>query len=93
VSLLSQTACSVSVATGYARPMGGLVQKELKMFEIEEFESWHPRAVKLFRKKKNFIVIAEDEPYFMKAYAMIRESEIANGRWSEGDEQAYQSAQ
>lgn len=59
------------------------------MSEIEEFQKFHPRAVKLLRKKKNFLVIAVDEPYFLAIYALIRAFEIAKGTWSTGDEVLY----
>ena len=55
--------------------------------EIKEFEKFHPRAVKLLRKQKPFIVIAIDEPYFMKAYDMIRLNEMGKGTWTDEDEQ------
>ena len=63
------------------------------MSEIEEFEKFHPRAVKLLRKKKQFIVIAEDEPYYLQAYALVRSEEKRIGRWTSEDERAYQAAQ
>ena len=63
------------------------------MSEIAEFEAFHPRAVKLLRKRKDFIVIASDEPYFIKAYSLIRNSEILKGTWTEEDERIYQAAQ
>jgi hypothetical protein len=49
----------------------------------------HPRAVKLMRKRKPFIVIAVDEPYFKRAYDMIREHEQAKDQWDECDEERY----
>lgn len=58
---------------------------------IDDSFAFHPRAMKLIRKRKNFIVIAEDEPYFMVAYTMIRANEKENGRWTMEDEEAYQS--
>ena len=63
------------------------------MSEIASFEAFHPRAVKLLRKQKNFIVIAEDEPYFAEAYSLIRKNEMSKGTWTEEDERIYQSAQ
>jgi hypothetical protein len=60
--------------------------------ETQEWEKFHPRAVKLLRKRKNFLVIAEDEPYFIEAYKLIREHEKEIGRWTERDEDIYQSA-
>lgn len=59
---------------------------------IEDLERFHPRAMKLMRKKKNFIVIAQDEPYFGDAYRMIRDNEIAVGRWNNDDEDAFNAA-
>ena len=63
------------------------------MSEIADFEAFHPRAVKLLRKQKNFIAIAEDKPYFMEAYRMIRSHEIMKRTWTEEDERIFQSAQ
>jgi len=63
------------------------------MSEIADFEAFHPRAVRLMRKRKNFVVVAEDEPYFMQVYRLIRKNERANGTWSDEDERIYQSAQ
>lgn len=62
------------------------------MSEIQEFEKFHPRAIKLFRKKKNFLVISEDEQYYTLTYAMIRAHEFAFGTWTEEDEKAYKQA-
>ena len=66
-------------------------QKRIKELEkqLEEAEQFHPRAMKLLRKKKNFIVVAEDEPYFIQAYNMIRDHEIQKGTWSDEDERIY----
>jgi hypothetical protein len=63
------------------------------MNEITEFERFHPRAVKLLRKRKPFIVVACDEPYFMGTYSLIRSHEMAKGSWSEVDERIYRDAQ
>ena len=67
--------------------------KELLDFLLDEsgLESFHPRAMKLMRKKKKFIVIADDEPYFLKAYQMIRNNEQREGTWTEEDERIFQS--
>jgi hypothetical protein len=64
--------------------------KSGELSEMTEFEKFHPRAVKLLRKRKGFIVIAEDEPYYMTAYNMIRNDQQAKGEWIEIDEQNYQ---
>ena len=63
------------------------------MSEIADFEAFHPRAVKLMRKRKNFLVVAEDESYFTQVYRLIRKNEMAKGTWSEEDERIFQSAQ
>lgn len=57
-----------------------------------EAEEFHPRAMKLIRKKKNFIVIAEDEPYFAEAYNLIRRHEMSKGTWTEEDERIFHAA-
>lgn len=51
------------------------------------------RAGKLLRKGKNFLVVACDEPYYMRVYHMIRNREIEIGRWTEEDEQEFAKAQ
>jgi hypothetical protein len=58
---------------------------------IADLENFHPRAMKLMRKKKNFIVIACDEPYFEMAYHQIKLEELLKGTWTEEDERIYQS--
>jgi hypothetical protein len=60
--------------------------------EIRKFKQFHPRAVKLMRKRKNFIVISEDEPYFRSCYNLIRTNECLKGTWTFEDEQAYRIA-
>jgi len=60
--------------------------------EIKSFDSFHPRAMKLMRKRKNFLVIAEDEPYFLDVYREIRKHEQKSGRWTEEDEIYYLKA-
>lgn len=52
-------------------------------------EEFHPRAMKLIRKRKNFIVIAEDEPYYFSVYSLIRKNEKEKGTWTEADENIY----
>jgi hypothetical protein len=56
--------------------------------QIESID-FHPRAMKLIGKKKPFIVIANDEPYFETAYNLIRDREKLVGRWTDKDEQEY----
>jgi len=51
------------------------------------------RAGKLLKKGKPFVVVACDEEYYMRVYAMIREDEQRKGRWTEEDEAAYRVAE
>lgn len=60
--------------------------------EIKSFDNFHPRAMKLMRKRKNFLVVAEDEPYFLDVYREIRKHEQKSGRWTEDDEIYYLKA-
>jgi len=57
--------------------------------ELNEAKAFHPRAMKLIGKKKPFIVIAKDEPYFKDAYAMIRDHERSKGTWTIEDEALF----
>jgi hypothetical protein len=57
----------------------------------DEGLDFHPRAAKLMKKKKPFIVVAHDEPYFIDVYAKIRLHELARTRWTNEDEEAYQA--
>ena len=68
-------------------------KKRDEMNEIKDFEVFHPRAVKLMRKHKFFIVIANDEPYFLRAYRLIREHESPQGTWTTNDEIIYQECE
>lgn len=61
--------------------------------QIRQWREFHPRAVKLLSRHKPFLVVANDEPYYMQVYAMIRDHEKQIGRWSEIDERNYQAAQ
>jgi hypothetical protein len=70
----------------------GLHDARTELEEIRANVLFHPRAWKLMSKKKNFIVIADDEPYFMKAYAWIRVNELSRGTWTTIDEDHYQEA-
>lgn len=58
--------------------------------ELNAAKAFHPRAMKLIGKKKPFIVIANDEPYFIRAYMMIRDHETNKGTWTIGDEALFQ---
>jgi hypothetical protein len=60
--------------------------------ELAQAKEFHPRAMKLISKKKNFVVVAEDEPYYIQVYAMIRQNEHENWKWSIEDEELFQDA-
>lgn len=63
--------------------------------EIERLRAaldFHPRAAKLMNKRKSFIVVADDEPYFHEVYSLIREHEIQKGTWTNEDQQIYEDA-
>jgi hypothetical protein len=69
------------------------MQKALQLQEeLNEIEKFHPRAVKLIRKRRNFLVVSEYEPYFMKAYELIRDHEWKMGTWSDDDQRAFETA-
>ena len=62
--------------------------------EIERLRaSVHPRVWKLVEKGRDFIVIGEHEPYYLQAYALIREHEMSQGTWTERDRICYGAAQ
>ena len=56
----------------------------------KELRELYPRAFKLMDKKKYFILVACDEPYFMEVYSLIRDNEIKKERWDAEDEKVYQ---
>lgn len=58
----------------------------------DDAEKFHPRAMKLIRKKKDFLVVAWDESYFKQVYDLIRNSEMEKGRWTLEDESKYSNA-
>lgn len=62
----------------------------VEKISIADLENFHPRAMKLMRKKKPFIVIAKDEPYFKMAYDQIKLEELLKGTWTKEDEHLYQ---
>jgi hypothetical protein len=57
---------------------------------LAEYEAFHPRAMKLLHKRKNFLVVAEDEPFFFKVCNLIREHEKEIKCWADEDENWYQ---
>ena len=64
-----------------------LTRLEERIFQV------HPRVWKLVDKCCDFLVIGEHEPYYLPAYAMIREQEMQQGTWTEDDRIAYAAAQ
>jgi len=52
----------------------------------------HPRAAKLIRNGKFFLVVAIDEPYFADVYRLIRENENRKGTWTDEDEDRFLNA-
>jgi hypothetical protein len=69
-----------------------LKENEQLQARILAAETFHPRAIKLIKKRKNFVVVAEDEPYFRNVYFLIKVYELSNGTWTDEDEQRYQAA-
>ena len=49
-------------------------------------------AGKLLRKGKFFLCVAEDEPYFLDVFRMIRKREQEIGCWTEEDDKTYHAA-
>ncbi len=56
---------------------------------LHGMREFHPRAFKLLQKRQPFIVIADDESYYLAAYSMIRADRKAKGEWSDLDEAVY----
>lgn len=61
--------------------------KQISIFKIEH--AFHPRAAKLMRKRKPFVVVAIDEPYFRDVYDLIRDHEMLKGTWEIQDQNEY----
>lgn len=57
--------------------------------QLDAFNKFHPRALKLLTKMKEFLVVAHDEPYYWDVYYMIRRSEMGRNTWTEEDEARY----
>ncbi len=78
----------------YWKELAEKLQKERDYFqkELDEAKMLYPRAMKLIGKKKDFLVVACDEPYFRDVYQTIRFNEIRNGRWNSEDEGKYLDA-
>lgn len=65
---------------------------QARIAELESAMAFHRRAAKLMQKRKPFIVIAEDEPYYWQVYGMIRAREMEIDRWTAEDEDLYWQA-
>lgn len=86
---LSQGANLDTVIAANGPSLGQLIREAEQ--DDDAFEKLHPRALKLMRKKKDFIVVADDEPYYLDAYKTIRAQEKQKGTWTEMDEKVFQS--
>jgi hypothetical protein len=64
-------------------------ERDYEQNYVRKMVEFHPRATKLIRKGKPFLVIAIDEPYFKTAYDLIREHEKIKGTWTNEDEMGY----
>ena len=62
------------------------------LHELRILRTIYRRAFKLMEKHKTFIVIAVDEPYFIKAYEMIKEEETKKKTWTGMDEWYFNEA-
>ena len=67
-------------------------QRDMAQGILDAYETLHPRAVKLLNEKRNFIVVAEKELYFMDVYRAIREHETSAGTWTAEDERIFQQS-
>jgi 16S rRNA G966 N2-methylase RsmD len=63
------------------------LQEENKRYK--DALEFNPLAEKLSMKKKQFIVVAIDEPYFKDVYDAIRKEEKRKFSWNQEDEIAY----
>jgi hypothetical protein len=63
-----------------------------KIAFLENTLDFHKRAKKLMVKRKNFVVVAFDEPYFIATYDQIKLNEVLKGTWTVQDERNYQEA-
>lgn len=59
---------------------------------LSSLETNYPRTIAMMKDGKSFIVISDSEAYYPQAYALIRESEMGKGTWTDQDEATYQAA-
>jgi hypothetical protein len=72
---------------------GRMAQAEkAKRLNMEIAAAFHPRAWKLIQKCKPFVVVAEDEYYYLDVYQMIRHAEMLMDRWTPEDQRLYVEA-
>ena len=62
----------------------GAWRKQLKV--DQDALAFHQRAAKLMHKRKPFLVITIDDPYFMDAYKLIQTCEVLKGTWTDEDQ-------
>lgn len=67
-------------------------ERDLLRQKLEVAKEFHPRAMSLIEKQQNFVVVANDEPYFEQVYSLIREDRLKTSRWSIEDENNYKRA-
>ena len=51
----------------------------------------HP-CRKLLDEKRDFIMITQDEPYYIDAYRLVRQNEMRRGGWTPEDEKTFRAA-
>lgn len=64
----------------------------MEMSDYEQLEKTYPRAFKLMKEHKDFIVIASHESYYLDVYSIIRDSEKFQGTWTDEDEMIFENA-
>lgn len=64
-----------------------LLLRQISLLKVAN--AFHPRAAKLMRKNKPFLVVAIDEPYFRDVYDLIRDHEMNKGTWEIEDQNRY----
>ena len=83
----AQWADKLKDALGWPESLHAMPNRVKKLQDqLNKLKEFHPRAFKLMKKKKNFIVVAVDEPYFRTVYELIRATEINKGTWTDQDE-------
>lgn len=51
-----------------------------------------PRLCKVLSSGKQFLIVAETEPYYLAVFGLIRKQEKLNGEWTAADEERYVQA-